>query len=510
MAAFPRRWIRVLALVVVLAAVASAVGLLAPAGADVDEIAGHGERGGLAESDGSVTHAGADASASDRSSTSSNGPSMARASADDGPIRAEAGVDQDVTRGATALLDATESWSPAGDLVRYDWTVESPLNETIDVECEIESCRLANVYVPEMGTYEITLEVEDAAGRTETDAIYVETEAANEFDVELTGPSSSGTVDLSADVDAGNATLEELLWIDQSGVVENESLSGLGEVHEYEASAGPGETVAVVVTAADGRVVSDTWTAPTPSGIQDYPYIEGPTELTGQASYDEDRDRFVFYSEQYRVRTANWLDGMEAVWNRDGDSVGGGRTFTDHFVAGEHTLEVTLKFADMNVDLGALDSVPGDVTHNLRAFYGDDSAEITVEADPAPYFDTVEVSHSGEIVTVRVDVEERYKEVARVAIEIDGTTVHSERNSGEVLTDQIDVSRPSGAYGRTPVTVVAEDGGGQESSETRYVSFPSQPPDDGDESNADDGESDDSTGDVPICPGGGGAIPCLT
>lgn len=389
--------------------------------------------------------------------------------------RAEAGLDQEVTRGATVLLDATESWSPAGTVVAYNWTITSPLNETVEPACEVASCRLANFSAPEMGTYEVQLTVEDERNQTATDTMYVETAAANEFDVELSGPDAAGDVTLTADLDAGNATLQWLNWVDSDGVVANESLSGLGGTYEFEANAAPGETYAIAVKAADGRVVGDTWTAPitTGSSPREYPYIEGPTELAGDAAYDDDRDRYVFRDQIYRVVTRNWFDAEEVRWFRDGETIDSGRIYKDDFEAGEHRLRATVTYADLGVDFSQFDQVPGDVSKNLGAIFDDGTAEATIIANPKPQFHRSEILGEPSGVTVRYRIEEPYRELNQIVIKVNGETVYSrENNLGKHAQADSSVEKPAGVEGRTSVTIVATDINGQVSKSTGYVTFP--------------------------------------
>src|SRR6056297_3249164 len=84
------------------------------------------------------------------------------------PPRAEAGLDQEVQRNASVLLDGSQSFSPDGELVEYVWYVTTPDGGTITPDCDSADCSLANFQASELGEYEVMLAVEDEQGRRQT------------------------------------------------------------------------------------------------------------------------------------------------------------------------------------------------------------------------------------------------------------------------------------------------------------------------------------------------------
>ncbi|PSQ49700.1 hypothetical protein BRD15_02985, partial [Halobacteriales archaeon SW_6_65_15] len=55
-------------------------------------------------------------------------------SSNEAPL-ADAGLDQEVTKDATVILDGTGSRDPNGDIERYNWSIRTPNDETITSEC---------------------------------------------------------------------------------------------------------------------------------------------------------------------------------------------------------------------------------------------------------------------------------------------------------------------------------------------------------------------------------------
>lgn len=382
---------------------------------------------------------------------------------EEGP-RAEAGVDQTVPRNATVLLDGTQSWSPGGELTGYEWRVESPVNRTVEPECETESCRLARFRAPEYGTYDVQLTVEDEAGRTQTDEMYVRTEARSPFGVALDG--SSGT--LVANVTAGNATLANLTWVDGDGVFENRSLSGAGGTYEHETTISAGEPYAVAVRAADGCVVGDTWQAPTADGpdVPDYPYIDGPTDLTGDAVYDEENQEYVFEDVAFRVETRDWYDAEEVIWSRDGDTVSEGRAYVDDFTAGNHSLSATVHFANSDADLDAFEHVGTGVSDSLGVFLDEQSDRVWVRANPKPDIRFANFEQTGDRISIQYQVEEPLHRVDEVRIMVGGETIKQFSEDRKKISKQRAVEIPDDASGPTPVTLVATDTTGLQSSKS--------------------------------------------
>jgi hypothetical protein len=131
---------------------------------------------------------------------------------DSGPL-ADAGLDQTTTEGSTVYLDAGGSTAPDGRIVAYEWSIETPSGTTIDPECP--TCVTTSFVANESGTYEVSVEVTDAEGRTDSDTLYVEAKAYDPPEVSVTGPSEVSvgeSATYTAQATATEEPLSSLLW----------------------------------------------------------------------------------------------------------------------------------------------------------------------------------------------------------------------------------------------------------------------------------------------------------
>src|SRR6056297_159200 len=85
---------------------------------------------------------------------------------------ADAGLDQDVRRGATVLLDATGSRDPDGRIERYEWSIQTPSGDAITPDCD--DCARTRFTPTETGRYRVTITVTDDDGATRSDTLYVD------------------------------------------------------------------------------------------------------------------------------------------------------------------------------------------------------------------------------------------------------------------------------------------------------------------------------------------------
>ena len=82
------------------------------------------------------------------------------------PPEAEAGLDQDVERGATVLLDAGGSWDPDGEVAAVEWQIRAPNGTVFEPDCA--TC-VETAFVPSrLGTYNVTVTVTDDDGATDS------------------------------------------------------------------------------------------------------------------------------------------------------------------------------------------------------------------------------------------------------------------------------------------------------------------------------------------------------
>jgi hypothetical protein len=146
------------------------------------------------------------------------GPAVAADGGSGGPGNesapfAEAGLDQTVPVGAVVYLDGYGSRAAEGTLVSYRWRIEHPNGTTISPDCP--RCERTQFQPPESGEYVVNLTVEDAAGRTATDRMYVTVSAGSPPDATLSGPDEMGineTAQFDLDANAVVGQLQSLEW----------------------------------------------------------------------------------------------------------------------------------------------------------------------------------------------------------------------------------------------------------------------------------------------------------
>jgi hypothetical protein len=126
---------------------------------------------------------------------------------------AEAGLDQTGPVDAVVYLDAFGSRAATGNLSTYEWRIDRPDGTTIAPACP--ACELTQFQPTRSGEYAVTLTVEDEAGRTATDTMYVTVNARTAPNATLTGPdemalNDTAQINLSAHVSAGQ--LQAIEW----------------------------------------------------------------------------------------------------------------------------------------------------------------------------------------------------------------------------------------------------------------------------------------------------------
>ncbi|WP_276276495.1 PKD domain-containing protein [Haloarcula regularis] len=143
------------------------------------------------------------------------------------PPLADAGLDQTVGPDATVHLDANGSRDPDGAIASVAWTIEAPDGTTTRPDCP--TCRQTEFQPATTGRYEVTLNVTDDDGATRSDTLFVDVQAGTDPAVTLSGPTTvvrNRSATLTADVDAGDATLSSLAWVLDGSVVQRDTLAG--------------------------------------------------------------------------------------------------------------------------------------------------------------------------------------------------------------------------------------------------------------------------------------------
>ena len=126
---------------------------------------------------------------------------------------AEAGLDQTVPVGAVVYLDAYGSRAATGNLTGYQWRIERPDGTTTVPDCP--RCELTQVRPTQSGEYAVTLTVEDEAGRTAADTMYVTVRDRAAPNATLVGPPEmllNKTVTLDLDASVADGQLRSVEW----------------------------------------------------------------------------------------------------------------------------------------------------------------------------------------------------------------------------------------------------------------------------------------------------------
>ncbi|WP_336326823.1 PKD domain-containing protein [Halovenus sp. HT40] len=125
---------------------------------------------------------------------------------------AEAGLDRTVSVGETVYLDAYGSRAAAGTLTAYEWRIERPDGTTTTPACS--TCELTQFRPTEPGQYNVTVTVEDEAGRIASDTLYVTVLDQPAPNATLSGPdeinlNDTARIDLNASASAGELAAVE-------------------------------------------------------------------------------------------------------------------------------------------------------------------------------------------------------------------------------------------------------------------------------------------------------------
>jgi hypothetical protein len=396
------------------------------------------------------------------------GPLLSTASGNEAPL-AEAGLDQEVDRGTTVLLDATESRDPDGYIEEYEWSIRTPDDDTITPDCP--DCARTQFVASQVGTYEVTVTVTDDGGATSSDTLYVVVSPGTGPQIALSGPSNptaGSSVTYSAVIEAGAADLDRVRWFVDGELVATRAVSGQSQTDTL-ARTFPSEadhTVTAEVYDEDDQHASDSISVrveardsgrePSTLASRGTPTIHGPRTVLGvrplRGSYTLSLDL-----DPGSVANVEWrtMDGV----------VGSGDAETVTWSPGDHQLFAIVTYVDGSSNV---------------ARFPDGST--TVVADPKPSVSVGDLSRHGQISGLAT-ASDGYGNLKSLTVLVDG------ERAARTEVDELERRKHGGTDGLstafsyeqiTPeephtVSVVATDMRGQSVERTRTVTPAGEP-----------------------------------
>jgi hypothetical protein len=378
---------------------------------------------------------------------------------------ADAGLDQEVTKGTTVLLDGSGSRDPDGRIDRYNWSIRTPSDEIITPECS--NCAQTEFAPSELGRYRVTLTVTDDDGATSSDTLFVDVSPGTEPSISLSGPqqpTEGDTATYTANLDAGTSALEHVVWSVDGTVIANHSLSADQNddaVTKRFPTAGD-RTVSATLYDADGQSDTDSLSVT----VQPEDQTDDPSDpsLADQYSPTVTGDAVVTGTKPLRGQYQTQLEAsptevMSIEWHNATGPISSGKSLSRTWEPGDHDL-----FAVVSYDDGS---------ENVATF---DDGSTTVVADPRPNASFGMLDRYGSISGTVTGLDE-YGNLDSLRVEVDGQTVARSSSSlrdrhrlddGRRRTVQFsnDEFTPGESHS---VTVVAVDERGQTSEVTRDI-----------------------------------------
>lgn len=332
---------------------------------------------------------------------------------------ADAGLDQEVTKGATVLLDGTGSRDPDGRIERYRWTIRTPDNATVTPDCP--GCARTRFTPSSVGRYRVTLTVTDDDGATSSDTLYVEVSPGTDPEVSISGPqqpTEGNAVTYTATVDAGTAALDYVVWTMDGTEIANHSLSPSQETDATSKRFPiPGErSVSATVYDVDGQSGTSSLSvavqrepesreAPgTRRSLADRhePTVTGDTLITGAKPLGG------HYELQLNASTGN-VTSVE--WRNAAGPVASGWTLTRTWEPGDHQLYALVTYDDGSEDV---------------ATFSDGTTSVV--ADPRPDVSVSTLDRYGSITGSASGLDE-YGNLDTLHVEVDGKIVGRARST---------------------------------------------------------------------------------
>ncbi|WP_135851462.1 PKD domain-containing protein [Halorussus salinus] len=329
---------------------------------------------------------------------------------------ADAGLDQDVRRGATVLLDATGSRDPDGRIERYDWSIRTPSGDAITPDCA--DCARTRFTPTETGRYRVTVTVTDDDGATRSDTLYVNVSPGAAPTVSVSGPTSSTTdssATYTATLSAGAAALDYVVWRVAGNRIANHSLSPgqtTDTVSKYFPTDGEREVTATVYDADDLTATSSLPVSVQSESPSERP-AEPPSSNTKTAARNSPHivgDELLTGSRPFRGRYDVRLDAPNGAvssveWRSSTGRIGKGHSLNRSWEPGEHELYAVVTYDDGST--------------NVATFAGG-TTTVTVDSEPSVSFESLDRYGS---ISGTVEGIDEYDNLNGLRVEVDGETV---------------------------------------------------------------------------------------
>ncbi|WP_135807310.1 PKD domain-containing protein [Halorussus marinus] len=336
--------------------------------------------------------------------------------ATDAPL-ADAGLDQEVNKGATVHLDGTGSRDPDGEIGTYRWTIRAPSNKSVTPNCR--TCPRTSFVPAEVGRYSVTLTVVADDGTAKSDTLYVDVTPGAAPDISLSGPETPTVGDsttYTADLDRGAAALDFVVWTVDGVTVANHSVvaeQGLDTIPRRFPTTGA-RTLTATVHDVDGQTASSSLGVTARSDAnarsRSTPERDRTGTLADRATPVVDGDAVVTGAKPLRARYEVQLDAAAAniesiAWHNTSTRIGTGARLVRAWAPGDHELYAVVSYTDGS--------------ENVATFSNGSTA---VVADPRPNASIRSLDRFGSV-SGSATAEDEYENLETVRVTFDGEQI---------------------------------------------------------------------------------------
>ncbi|WP_134669055.1 PKD domain-containing protein [Halorussus marinus] len=336
--------------------------------------------------------------------------------ATDAPL-ADAGLDQEVNKGATVHLDGTGSRDPDGEIGTYRWTIRAPSNKSVTPNCR--TCPRTSFVPAEVGRYSVTLTVVADDGTAKSDTLYVDVTPGAAPDISLSGPETPTVGDsttYTADLDRGAGALDFVVWTVDGVTVANHSVAaeqGLDTIPRRFPTTGA-RTLTATVHDVDGQTASSSLGVTARSDAnarsRSTPERDRTGTLADRATPVVDGDAVVTGAKPLRARYEVQLDAAAAniesiAWHNTSTRIGTGARLVRAWAPGDHELYAVVSYTDGS--------------ENVATFSNGSTA---VVADPRPNASIRSLDRFGSV-SGSATAEDEYENLETVRVTFDGEQI---------------------------------------------------------------------------------------